>query len=221
MTIKHPGNPSLVRRQTVPATPEAATQLRDQAPTVCTLNTSTVWSSPPHFSLTIFHWAPSPQHWLHHLQSIGFYLPLQFIHCRHWIICREGISLDWDFDDCPYCWEHHPLTSALQQTGGRKWRLSRVQIRIRRQTTFLTMWCPSSRGRSSGYHSLLHPLASAPPPRVSVHASTCWTPSEHRNSLTCHRAAECCSSYREARQTIQSFLLFTKVQKNHSPKVTN
>ena len=56
MTIKHPGNLSLVRRQIVPATPEAASMpLRDQAPTVCTLNTSTVWSSPPHFSLTIFH----------------------------------------------------------------------------------------------------------------------------------------------------------------------
>ena len=54
-----------------------------------------------------------------------------------------------------------------------------IHVRIWRQTTSLATWCPSSRGRSSRRHFLLCHLASVPPSRVSVHAATCWTPSEH------------------------------------------
>ena len=75
MTIKHPGNPSQVDRPCQP--PEASLMLlRHQDLTLCALTTLPVWSSLPHFSLIIFHWAPSPQHWLRHLQPIGFYFSI-------------------------------------------------------------------------------------------------------------------------------------------------
>ena len=147
MTIKHPGNPSQVKRQTLAATwglPSAAQTPRPHRVRPDHLDCAVITTSPllNHFPLITQPSTLITSLSIHRLLLL--YLPLQLIHCRHQMICWEGISLDWDFDDCPYSWEHHPLTFALQQTGGGKWRLSWVQIRIWRQTTFLATWCSSS-----------------------------------------------------------------------------
>ena len=197
--------------------------LRHQDLTLCALTTLPVWSSLPHFSLIIFHWVPSPQHWLRHLQSISFYFsiyPCNLFTADTESFVRRAFPLIEILMTVPTAentipW---PLHSNRLVVGNGGWVGFRLESGGKRLS-----W---QRGVLLKRQELRTPLsattlASAPPPRVSIHASTCWTPSEHRNPLTCHRAAQCCSSYREARQTIQSFLLFTKVQKNHSPKMTN
>ena len=148
------------------------------------------------------------------------FLPLQFIHHRHWIICWRAfppteilMTVPTAEENIAFC----PLHSSRLVVGN--W----IQVRIWRQTTSLATWCPSSRGRSSRLHFLRCHLASAPPPRVSVHADTCWTPSEHTPLLKPpHLPLGCPAAAHIGKQGEQlSFLLFNKVQKNHSPKVSN
>ena len=167
---------------------------------------------------------PGLQHcrWiLYRLNHQGsFFVPLQFIHHRHWVICWRAFPLTEILMAVPTAEENIvlcPLPSSRLVV--RNW----IHVRIWRQTTSLATWCPSSRGRSSRRLFLLRHLASVPPPRMSVHAATCWTPSEHTPLLKLpHLPLGCPAIAHTGKQDKQlSFLLFNKVQKNHSPKVSN
>ena len=64
---------------------------------MCALTIWIVWSSRPNLSLTVFHWAPSRQHRVHHIQFIGFYFSIYpcnlLTEDTESIICRREFPL--------------------------------------------------------------------------------------------------------------------------------